>query len=336
MKRKKLLMASKEQDVSRRALLTAGSVTLAAAAVPVGLYFYNAAKPHAAAVLQVADEDVNDVAFCQGGRTLACGTDTGLSLWDIRTGQRAQSLTESGSVSRVAASPDGRWIAACTTTLGIWWAESGTPGPQLRGGLSAQPFSISFDSTSRQIAAGCDDGDLRVWDMGSGQLVATLSGHTAPVLEVAFAPVPGLVASSDHNGQVRVWNTNTGKTTLVLPGSQGGVSISFSPDGRILAEGGVRDGLSGVITLWDTRTGAKIASDNQVGDGISALAYSPAGRYLAAGTPTQVLLWDVTARRVVTQWDVQDVVNGLSYDPSGRKLAAGIGDGTAPLFAVAA
>lgn len=182
--------------------------------------------------------------------------------------------------------------------------------------------------------AGCQDGSIRVRDSGSGRPVTTLAGHAAPVLHVTFAPVPGLLASSDHSGQVRVWDTSTGRSTLVLPGSQGGPPLGFSPDGRILAAGSIHDDVSGTITLWDSRTGAVIASDIQVGDGISALSYCPTGRYVAVGDDVQVQLWDTGRRQVANRWAMQDVVNSLSFDPSGKKLAAGVGDGTVQLLTV--
>ena len=32
------------------------------------------------------------------------------------------------------------------------------------------------------------DGTAKIWDLGSGDLLRTLSGHTGPVLSVAFSP----------------------------------------------------------------------------------------------------------------------------------------------------
>ena len=48
--------------------------------------------------------------------------------------------------------------------------------------------SVTFSHDGRYLAAGDDDGTVRLWDAGTGHPVATLTGHTGEVSSVAYSP----------------------------------------------------------------------------------------------------------------------------------------------------
>lgn len=59
-------------------------------------------------------EDVRGVSWSPDGRYLACGTESGLVVWDIRKGTAAEVLEEATGIISALWSPDGEFIA-CTT-----------------------------------------------------------------------------------------------------------------------------------------------------------------------------------------------------------------------------
>jgi WD40 repeat protein len=68
------------------------------------------------------------------------------------------------------------------------------------------------------------------------------------------------------------------------------MSLSFSPDGRILAAGTV----AGVIELWDVATGQRQAELREHFASAWALAFSPDGKSLVSGSVDGALrLWDM-------------------------------------------
>jgi hypothetical protein len=72
-----------------------------------------------------------------------------------------------------------------------------------------------------------------------------------------------------------------------------GWNLAFSPDGRLLAAGGVNHALS----LWEAATGRERLHLEGHQTPIDALDYSPDGRTVAtAGKDGKVILWDVTGR----------------------------------------
>ena len=68
-----------------------------------------------------------------------------------------------------------------------------------------------------------------------------LTGHTAPVWDVAFSPDGKHLASTDFGGTLKLWDfvasaaAGSGVEVLSLGGYELGPDLTFSPDGRYLA-----------------------------------------------------------------------------------------------------
>jgi WD40 repeat protein len=91
---------------------------------------------------------------------------------------------------------------------------------------------------------------VRLWEISSGELKATLKGHAGSVLGVAFSPDGKTLATGGYEGKVKLWNIATEQelaTLELLPG--GCLSLRFSPDGRALAAGSVV-GSEPFMSLW--------------------------------------------------------------------------------------
>jgi len=109
-------------------------------------------------------------------------------------------------------------------------------------------------------------------------------------------------------------------------------SVSFSPDGTLLASGAS----NGTIFVWDVETGEKVETLAGQG-GIISVSFSPDGSLLAAGSfDSRVFVWDVeTGENVETLAGHTDGARSLSFSPDGSLLAVGTGDGRVFLWDVA-
>jgi len=107
--------------------------------------------------------------------------------------------------------------------------------------------------------------------------------------------------------------------------------VAFCPDGRRL----VTLNQGGPVRLWDLKTGAELSRFNRGGTGMTAMAVSPDGRYIAGAsnrpTPEKygTRLWDISTRMEIvhfsghTQW-----VNSIAFTPDGRRMLTASGDRT--------
>src|SRR5258708_21773324 len=99
-------------------------------------------------------------------------------------------------------------------------------------------------------------------------------------------------------------------------------SLAFSPDGGLLASGGV----DATVRLWDPKLGTPLEDLPHPGP-VFSLAWSPDGRLLASGSfDGQIRVWEMQqtqpATCVQTLSGHTNWVVGLAFAPSGRTLAS--------------
>ncbi|WP_433349866.1 protein kinase domain-containing protein [Microtetraspora malaysiensis] len=160
------------------------------------------------------------------------------------------------------------------------------PADYSLGGSAFSPdgkiFAASIDGISE-----ADRPRLLLWDARSGRLIRRF-GLTQYTGVMAFT----------RDGRTLV--TGTGRLIDVASGAQVGTSFTPSP---ALAVSPTRDllavgGLTGRISLWDTKQASPGPVLHGAAEGIDSVAFSPAEDVLATvGESGTVQLWDVRARR---------------------------------------
>jgi len=94
------------------------------------------------------------------------------------------------------------------------------------------------------VAAGGTDGTIRLWQLGSGRLLAALPGHTGSVSALVFSADGRSLFSGAWDKSVRAWDVLSRQCTHHLPDAhrrailclqvQGGTLISGGGDGRLV------------------------------------------------------------------------------------------------------
>ncbi len=110
-------------------------------------------------------------------------------------------------------------------------------------------------------------------------------------------------------------------------------SVAFSPDGQLLAAGGVY----GRIRIWSVATGQPIALLDAQTPTVLTVAFSPDGQTLASngshGDEQVIYLWEVgTWQRLKTLQGHADGVSTVAFSPDGQSLASGSNDHTIRLW----
>ncbi|MFF7730810.1 WD40 repeat domain-containing protein [Streptomyces sp. NPDC008001] len=183
------------------------------------------------------------------------------------------------------------WRRITSTT-----AASTTPAPAERRFQGPASLNDKLSPDGRTLTTGNANGSVKLLDVASRRLVATLAGQAATTWAVAFSPDGRTLATAGSNGDIRLWDTATHRGMRTLAGHTGVIkALAYSPDGRTLASGSA----DRTVGLWDTgshRTTAVLAGHD---DTVVSLAYAPDGRALATvGLDRSSRLWALDAEGI--------------------------------------
>ena len=287
---------------------------------------------------------IKSAAFSPDGKQFITGVaaaEAPVVLWDVATGGALQEFGPlPGRAYAIAFSPDGQYIAAATRNdqnhdvVFVWEADTGEVHETLVGHEN-YILSLAFAPDSKSIATGSWDRTIRVWGIETGTLRQILSGHSNVVNAVTFSPDGARLASGSNDGTVILWDPRTGVELMSLPGVDGEFyqiqSIAFSPDGKALAAGtSARE----EIKMWDSESGAVLASLDGHSGRTETLTFSPDGHFLISGARDDTAkLWSLPSGDMAFSLSGhQDAVNVVRMSPDGSTVLTGSADGTAKLW----
>ena len=115
-------------------------------------------------------------------------------------------------------------------------------------------FSSAVNPAGTEALSGHRDGRVRLWNLETGQCLATLKGHSKGVYSVQITPDGRFAVSGSEDKTVKVWDLEAGTCVGTLEGHQGTVfSVAISPDGTLIASTGCQDN---TVRLWYWKTGS--------------------------------------------------------------------------------
>ncbi len=241
---------------------------------------------------------VRSLAFTPDGKSIvSAGDDKVVRIWDWRAGKAVRAFRgqtgpgAEGKIFAMALSPNGRWLAT-----GGWYNSIG---------------------------------DIRIYDLVSGELKALLRGHSAVVLALAFSRDGRQLASGSSDGEAILWDarslsdasTQEKRPVRRFSGHRNSVyGVAFSPDGARMVTGSI----DGTLRLWSLSRGALLKEMTGHRDKVITLAVSPRDGTIASGDGSgDIRIWDGRSGAPLRVLDNQGgLVSSLNFSPDGGSLLA--------------
>lgn len=184
-----------------------------------------------------------------------------------------------------------------------------------------------FSPDGKLILTASVDRSARVWDAVTGELLATLKGHSDPVNDAAFSSDGKRVVTASDDGTARVWEATTGKLLATLSGPNVEVrKAAFSPDGTRI----VTSSADHTARVWDAETGQLSAALSGHTGVVYDAAFSPDGkRIVTASQDHTARVWDAEtglARATLSGHTL--VVQEAAFSHDGKRIVTASWDET--------
>src|SRR6266404_8424113 len=324
-----------------------------------------------------------------------------ITVLEAPSGRQLQTLTRTTTndgVSRVRFSPDGRLLAATymetpntqrpgtmptlQSQVKIWEVTTGRELQTLTLGSSANEIGFSSDS---RVLATIASGEVALWDLASGTRLRDLTA--SPMSKMgnrSTLPNPGSIPNIGKGGKpgsmpnIANMPNMADMTAMVndmlgtmAAGTMGRsvTSVAFTPDGHVVATGGVESksnldlaGMmnpanqkssknkkpqspedfmkdlkveaNGQVLFWDSATGQQLGAIKGHGKGVTGVVFSRDGKLLASSASDNTIkIWDVASKRELRTLSGHTAnIESMDFSPDGRLLASAGDEGSTFLW----
>ena len=266
-------------------------------------------------------QNARALTFTANGEYLVTGDEKGVGVWRVKDGKQVARMETQIGVLSLAASKNGKWIAAGTyKELFVWNAE--TYEEVIKYGQGSWVFGVDFSPDSTRLVIGTSHGTAIVWDLATGKQVRTLHHTTGNwVIAAKYSPRGDHIATVSDKS-VRVWNSNDGRLLVdikVTVTSWHNTSLLWFNDHLFLAS-------DKKIEKFDAFTGSKVSEWPAPGiNSLSCITLPKHEQFIALFAKRTITFWDTSTHNQLDLIQHPEDIHSIAVSPDDRILAIGGG-----------
>lgn len=255
----------------------------------------------------VGDRWVQGLEFAHDGDSVFVLIEDELHEIDVATGKGAAPVRLPFRAACFSLMPDQRRALIATWVVKLIDLNTGELQPITTNPLTNRVNGIAIRPDDRQLATVGDGGQVRLWDVKSGNLRQELKGHDADVKAVAWHPQGRFLVTADDDGRIIFWDADTGAKSDQLNGPIQPHVIALSANGQQLAI----SNYNREVDLWDLAIQRHVRTlTGAFGYSEEALGFLPDGLRLISGGG----IWELGTGKLVRPFFSSDRFWAVSRD----------------------
>ena len=267
----------------------------------------------------------DSIAISPDGRYMATGSyDGNVRIWDIKSRKLLKILAghRTGTpVDSVSFSANGKRLATGSWdhTARVWDTESWNCictithiGEISTGHLepaSINSVILNTDGTKLFVGGRGFSGNLRCYDVSSGNRIMTYEGHTNSVFSLSLSKDETKLVTGSADNTAKLWDVFTGRCLMTYIGHKDWISTVFlSHDGEKVVTGS-RDN---AVILWDTNSGERLVDFIGHSKDVEAVCISNDGKSVITGSSDfSFRIWNAKNGNCIKDLDFGHVVEDI-------------------------
>ncbi|KAH8287672.1 hypothetical protein KR054_011337 [Drosophila jambulina] len=236
--------------------------------------------------------------------------------------QKPEQLKEHNTIDYVDFSPSepDNFVVTCSVRVQIYNLVTKLVVKNLSR-FQKTAYGATFRQDGRLLAAGDEEGHVKLFDTTNRSILRLFKGHTAPVHRTFFTADKLQLASFSDDKTVRLWDVANEKVVQTYEDAH----TDYIRAGAMHPQAGhmfVSGGYDGKINLYDTRQEAAVVRTLDHGAPVESMLFLPNGGIFVSAGGTQVRVWDMLSgcRLLTMMSQHHKTVTCLRLGSDGRRL----------------